>query len=256
VSRGLDGKVVVVTGAGGGIGAGTSARLASEGATVVLTDVSPDSARAAAKEITAAGGRAEALELDIGDAGMVAAVIDDVAVRHGRLDGLHNNAADLSEGNLGLDGDLLEVPLEVWRRTMDVSLTGAMLCCRHAIPHMLAIGGGSIVNTSSDAAFLGEPRFAAYSVAKTGILALTRHIASRWGKDGIRCNAITPGLVLTDAASELVGQEWISHQLAITRSTRLGRPSDIAAMVAMLMSDDGEWINGQTYAVNGGTTIR
>ena len=254
--RGLDGKVIVVTGAAGGIGAATSARLAAEGATVVLTDVDTDVARAAAKEIVAGGGRAEALRLDIGDAAMVAEVIDGVADRHGRLDGLHNNAADLSEANLGRDGDLLEVPMEVWQRTLDVSLTGTMMCCRAAVPHLLAAGGGSIVNTSSDAAYLGEPRFAAYSVAKLGMLALTRHIASRWGKDGVRCNAITPGLVLTDAAAVLVGQDWADHQLAITRSTRLGRPADIAAMVALLMSEDGEWINGQTYAVNGGTTIR
>jgi NAD(P)-dependent dehydrogenase (short-subunit alcohol dehydrogenase family) len=254
--RGLDDKIIIVTGAGGGIGAATSARLAAEGAMVIVTDLSLAAAESAAHDIVGAGGRAQARALDISDAQMVATVIDAVAAEHGRIDGLHNNAADLSAATLGRDADLLEVPPEVWQRTMDVSLTGTMLCCRHVVAHMLAAGGGSIVNTSSDAAFLGEPRLVSYSVAKAGMLALTRHIASRWGKQRIRANSITPGLVLTDAASAAMGQDWIEHQLSITRSDRLGKPEDIAAMVALLMSDDGEWINGQTYAVNGGTVLR
>ena len=254
--NGLDRKVIIVTGAGGGIGSATAARLASEGASIVLADLHLAAAQEAANAITTAGGTAIATEVDIGDEDAVRAMVDLAVDEFGRLDGLHNNAADLSDDVLGRDGDLLEVPFEVWQRTIDVSLSGAFHCCRHALPHILASGGGAIVNTSSDAAFHAEPRFASYSVAKAGLLALTRHIAVRWGKERIRCNAITPGLVLTKGAQELVGADWIEHQLSINHSWRLGEPEDIAAVVALLMSDDGAWINGQTYSVNGGAVMR
>jgi len=121
---------------------------------------------------------------------------------------------------------------------------------------LLKRGGGAIVYTSSGAAYVGEPERVSYAVSKSGINALMRHVASRWGKDGIRSNAIAPGLVLTDGSRASMDAEAQERMLALGRSTRLGTPDDIASMVALLFSDDGEWVNGQVISVDGGITMR
>jgi NAD(P)-dependent dehydrogenase (short-subunit alcohol dehydrogenase family) len=124
------------------------------------------------------------------------------------------------------------------------------------LPVLLERGGGSLVYTSSAAAFIGEPERPAYAVAKAGINAIVRHVASKWGKQGIRANAIAPGLVLTDKIQQALDPKFRDMALRGSKSPRLGRPEDIAAMVAFLMSDDGEWINGQVLSVDGGATMR
>jgi NAD(P)-dependent dehydrogenase (short-subunit alcohol dehydrogenase family) len=128
---------------------------------------------------------------------------------------------------------------------------------KHAIPLMLARGSGVIVNMSSAAAFQGEPTRPAYATAKAGIGALTRHVASRWGKEGIRCNAVAPGFTATEAIRSV--PQWPDLQasaLKRIRGTRVGEPTDVAALVAFLMSDDGGWINGQVLNIDGGTVLR
>ena len=252
--RGLENKVAIVAGGGSGIGAATAARLAEEGASVVVADLNGPNATATAAGITDKGGRAIAHEFDISDEGSVVGMIEATVAAFGGLDHLHANAADLSPENIGRDSDAVTLPLEVFDRTIHVNLRGHLLCTRHAIDRMLERGGGAIVYTSSAASFIGEPERPSYGMAKAGINALARHVASKWGKEGIRANAIAPGLVLTRAISEDSPiREWA---LRAGRSPRLGQPEDIAAAVAFLMSDDAEWINGQVLSVDGGATLR
>ncbi|MFJ2443645.1 SDR family NAD(P)-dependent oxidoreductase, partial [Streptomyces sp. NPDC087658] len=149
--------------------------------------------------------------------------------------------------------DLLEMDPEVWRRTHEVNLLGYAVACRAVLPHLLGQGGGAIVNTSSAAAWIGEPERPAYAASKAGINALTRHVSSRWGKEGVRCNAVAPGLVLGDKQQD--GQAPAAYLLA-TRSHRPGEPADLAGTVAFLLSDDAEWVNGQIWSICGGMSLR
>ena len=246
----LDGKIAVVAGGATGIGAATAERLASEGAAVVIADIKGELARQSAERIAADGGNALGLMCDIGDdasvAGMIAATVD----RFGGFDSIHINAADLSI--IGQDHDVLEVSMDIFDRTIAIDLRGHVLCTRHALPVMLKRGGGAIVYTTSGAAFIGETTRVSYGVAKAGVNALMRHVASRWGKVGIRANAVSPGLVLSETALANLSLEQQASQLADARSLRLGKPADIAGMVAFLMSPDGEWVNGQVIVVDGG----
>jgi NAD(P)-dependent dehydrogenase (short-subunit alcohol dehydrogenase family) len=252
--RGLQGKVAVIAGGGTGIGAATAIRLAEEGVSVVVGDIAIAAALAVAARIAAAGGNAIAMKFDVSDDESVKALVQAAVETYGGLDLMHANAADLS---LCLtDSDAVDVELALFDRTIAVNLRGHLLCTRHAIPALLKRGGGAMVYTSSGAAYVGEAKRVSYAVSKSGINALMRHVASRWGKDGIRANAIAPGLVMTDAALENMPQAEQDRIIALGRSPRLGKPADIASTVALLASDDGEWINGQVISVDGGITLR
>ena len=246
----LDGKIAIVAGGATGIGAATAERLASEGATVVVADIKGDTAQRTAARIAAAGGDAIGVMCDIGDDASVAAMVATTVDRYGGLDLIHINAADLSI--IGQDHDVLKVSMEIFDRTIAIDLRGHVLCTRHALPVMLKRGGGAIVYTTSGAAFIGESTRVSYGVAKSGVNALMRHVASRWGKEGIRSNAVSPGLVLSETALANLSLEQQASQLTDAASTRLGKPADIAGMVAFLMSPDGEWVNGQVIVVDGG----
>ena len=254
--RGLKGRVAVVAGGAGGIGTATSLRLAEEGASVVVADLDEDAAAGVAKQITEAGGTAVSCATDISRESDVAAVMELALTSFNGLDIVHANAADLSPDNIGRDSNAVDIPLEVFDRTMHVNVRGHLLCARHAIPVMLERGGGAIIFTASAAAFIGEPERPAYAMGKSALTALVRHIASCWGKQGIRANAVAPGLVLTEGVQANLTQEFRDYAMRGTRSPRLGRPEDIAAMVAFLASDDGEWINGQAISVDGGSSMR
>ena len=254
--RGLTDTVVVVAGGGSGIGAATARRLGEEGAAVVVGDLNGENAGLVAAEVRDAGGRALAVQFDIADDDSVRALVAAALAEYGGVDHLHANAADLSPDTLGRDSDAVTVPLDVFDRTLEVNLRGHLLCTRHALPAMLERGGGAIVYTSSAAAHVGEPERPSYAAAKAGINSLARHVASRWGRAGIRANTVAPGLVVTQSMAETIAPEFKDYALGVGRSPRLGRPDDIAAMVAYLMSDDGEWINGQVISVDGGASLR
>jgi NAD(P)-dependent dehydrogenase (short-subunit alcohol dehydrogenase family) len=252
--RGLPGKIAVIAGGATGIGAATATRLADEGVKLVIGDINIEAAEALAEKIRGGGGTAKAVLFDVSEDASVKHLVEAAVQTYGGLDCMHVNAADLSLCTA--DSDAVDVPLEIWDKTIAVNLRGHLLCTRHAIPALLERGGGSIIYTSSGAAYIGEPVRVAYGVSKSGIHALMRHVASRWGKDGIRANAVAPGLVMTETALSQVPKATLDEILAQGRSVRLGRPADIAATVAMLMSDDGEWVNGQVISVDGGVTMR
>jgi len=248
----LDGKRIIVIGSATGIGAATVRRLVNEGAHVCAADINLDGATACA---TTAGGNAFAVSLDIVDEASVNRGVAEAIERLGGLDGVHINAADLRV--IFADSNALEVDLAVFDRTLAVNLRGHLLCTRAALPHLLANGGGAIVYTSSGSADAGEPERPCYAMSKSGLHALMRHVASRWGREAITANVVAPGFTMT-AELEAGGQvppALIESFLAKGRSPRLGKSEDIAAMVAFLLSEDGRWVNGQAIHVNGGSLL-
>ncbi|WP_226016521.1 SDR family NAD(P)-dependent oxidoreductase [Novosphingobium sp. FKTRR1] len=251
----LAGKALIVVGAGTGIGAATVERLCGEGARVCVADIDLAAAQAVAARMADAGYQAFAVPVDIADEASVNGAFAAAVERLGRLDGAHINAADMR--TIFADSDALGIDLAVFDRTIAVNLRGHLLCTRAALPHLLAAGGGALVYTSSAAGDAGEPERPAYAMAKSGLNALMRHVASRWGKEGITANAVAPGFVMTPEliAGGQVPPDWIAQCIAQTRSTRLGKVEDIAGVVAMLLSEDGRWINGQVLHINGGTLM-
>lgn len=254
--RGLDDDVVIVAGGAGGIGTATCRRLAAEGAAVVVGDLDGDAARAVADDITADGGRALGVQMDVTDESSVEELVRVATSTFGGLDGFHANAADLSPATIGGDTDVVSMSTELFDHIIDVDLKGHFLCTRHAVPALLERGGGAMVYTASAAAFLGESARPGYAIAKAGVCALVRHVAARWGRERIRANAVAPGLTVTPTIAKAGVDGLLSRFLRHTKSWRLGDPDDIAAMVAHLLSDEGEWINGQVISVDGGTVIR
>ena len=250
--RGLAGKVVLIAG-GGGIGDDAARRLAAEGCRVVLGDIALAAAEEAAEVIRQTGGDCTAVGYDQSDEASVRAFVDAAIATYGRIDHLFANAADMHA--LQEDSNVLDIDLDIFDRTVAVNMRGAVLVTRYALPQIIA-NRGAIVYTSSDAAHVGEPQRVTYAMTKSAINALMRHVASRWGREGLRANAILPGLVLTPQLQSRMDDAQRAMAVEGTRSFRAGESRDIAAMVAMLMSRDGEWITGQTLSVNGGVTMR
>ena len=248
----LEGRVAIVTGGGSGIGRATALALAREGAAVVVADISAERAASVAAEVVAGGGRAHAQLADVAEEASVAAMIASALTHFGALDILHNNAAATDWSVLGGDGELAQLDLAIWERTLAVNLRGPLLGSKHAIPHMLARGRGAIVNTSSASGLTGDLVRTAYGVSKAGLSALTQYIATQYGKRGIRCNAIAPGVIETPALRQNVPAEQIALFERHHLTPRLGTPEDIAAAVVFLVSDDAAFITGQIISVDGG----
>ena len=244
--RRYEGRAVLVTGGGSGIGEACCVRLAAEGAKVAVLDVDGANAEAVAGRI---GGGAIALQVDVSDAAAVEAAIAEVVRRLGPL--------KLAVNNAGIGGARLppeQTSLEQWERTIAVNLSGCFYCLRAEHPHLLASGGGAIVNTASVLSVVGSPANPAYVAAKHGILALTRTCALAWGKDGIRVNAVGPGFTptpLTAAASD----EYRANALAHMALNDFPQPEDVAATVAFLGSDEAKAVTGALYMVDAGFTI-
>ncbi|WP_372984771.1 SDR family NAD(P)-dependent oxidoreductase [Microbacterium sp.] len=252
---GLKGKVIVFAGAGG-IAASTARILGSSGAHVVVGDILQESADRTAQAAINAGGSAVALSGDISIESDVIALVSAALDRYGRIDGLFNVAANITPTEVEKDTDVVDIELATWQRSLDVNLTGYLLTLKHTLPHMLTAGGGSVVNTMSGAVYAGMEDKVAYAATKAGVGALTRHVARRFGKQRIRANAIAPGMVLTDQTRANLPEEYQQLILQATPSHRLGQPADIGANVAFLLSDQAEWVTGQTLCVDGGTTMR
>lgn len=252
--RRLEGKTILVAG-GGGIGGGLARRFAQEGAHVVLGDIALEPAEALCAELNQAGGSAVATVLDGSDEASAKAAVDLARSRFGGLDGVHINFATFVD--LDQARGIMELPLEAFDETMRVNLRGYYLCARAAIPALLERGGGAMVMTSSPAACKGTPGQVAYSVAKAGVEAIMRHVASRYAEHGIRANCISPGSTMHERRESELDPEIKEWCLSLARiKSRLGRPEDIAAMSALLMSDEGSYITGQVIGVDGGVVMR
>jgi NAD(P)-dependent dehydrogenase (short-subunit alcohol dehydrogenase family) len=244
----LAGKVAIVTGGGGGIGSAVVRRFVAEGARVAVADVFEDSAKAVAEPL---GEAAMAVQFDAADPASVEAMVEAAVARFGRLDILHNNAAMTDLAKHPLDTDAVTIPIEIWDEIIDINLRGYLLGCKYAIPHMVAGGGGSIINTASNSGTAGDLARIAYGSSKGAIITMTKYIATQHGRQNIRCNSVAPGVVLTEALSKTVpGLAEIIKRHILT--PEFGVPDDIAALVVFLASDESRYITGENISISGG----
>lgn len=244
----FDGQVAVVTGGASGIGEATCRRLHAEGATVVIGDIDRDRAEALAAEL---GSRAIAHAFDACDVASIEALVLGAVERFGRLDVLHNNAALTSPALHAQDSNAIDISFETWDLVMGANLRGYLAGCKYALPTMIAQGSGAIVNTASTGAFSGDITRMAYTVSKAAIIGLTRQIATHHGRQGIRCNAVAPGLVLSPGTRAAV-PDVIAVMERHLLNREIGEPEDLAALVCFLASREACYINGQTYIADGG----
>lgn len=240
------GRVVLITGAGSGIGAATARRFAAEAANVVVTDVDDERAAAVAKEIQAAGGQASAQRLDVASTAEWQALRRDVAEAYGRLDVLHSNAATV------VVNAAHELSDQDWDAQLRVALTGAWLGVKTFIPDLRRTRG-AIVFTSSVHALVGLPGHPAYAAAKAALTGLARQLAVEYGPD-VRVNTVVPGPILT-AMWDRVSEQGRAASAAATVAQRIGRPEEVAAVVAFLASDDASYMTGASVVVDGGWSI-
>ena len=248
----LDGRVVVVTGAAGGIGRAISAELATQGAAVACADLDEAAARAVAEEVATIGpASAVGVAIDVADSASVAAAIEAVTAELGPIDVLVNNA--------GIDviGPFVESDEETWDRLLAVNLKGPIVACRAVLDDMLARGSGRIVNIGSDAGRVGSSGEAVYSAAKGGVIAFTKALAREVAASGVTVNCVCPGPTDTALLDQVADYDQKLYD-ALARAIpmrRIGRPDDIAPVVAFLASDAAGFMTGQTVSVSGGLTM-
>ena len=242
----LAGKVAVVTGAGSGIGLATARRFATEGATVVCADIDPDAGGKAAAEV---GGLF--VQVDVTSEAEVQALFQTAVDEYGGLDVTFNNAG-ISPPE---DDSILTTGLDAWRRVQEVNLTSVFLCCKYAIEHMQATGGGSIINTASFVAVMGSATSqVSYTASKGGVLSMSRELGVQFARDAIRVNALCPGPVNTPMLQELFAKdpERAARRLVHVPMGRFAEADEIAAAVTFLASDDASFITASTFLVDGG----
>jgi NAD(P)-dependent dehydrogenase (short-subunit alcohol dehydrogenase family) len=213
-----------------------------------------DRATEVTQKITASTGVAEAFQFDMGDAGSSSALVRFAVKAFGRLDGLYNVAHAAADDD-ALDHDLMATTRAGWEQQLSSHLVAYGQIAKPAIALMLDNGGGSIVNTASAAARSASAGPIGCQTANAGVETLTRHIAARYGKLGVRCNCIAYGVILTEHPEPRLSQQFLDEALRTTWSPRLGRPEDVAGLAALLLSEEGAWINGQVIDVNGGRLL-
>ena len=248
----LDGKVAIVTGGASGIGRATSELFAREGAAVVVADLDEARAKAVVASIEESGGTALAQPVDVAVEASVQSMVQAAVGTFGALHVLFNNAADTSLDAMLRDGMVADMDVATWDHAMAVDLRGAMLGCKHAIPQMVAAGGGSIINTASNQGILGDLSQTAYAAAKAGVIMLTKSVATQYGAAGVRCNAVSPGAVRTPALERACPPEVIAEIATHSVVPRVGEPEDLARAVLFLASDEAAYISGQVLPVDGG----
>lgn len=248
----LDGKVALITGGGAGIGEAIARLFARAGANVVITGRRKDVLEQVVSQIERDGGQAVAVAGSVTDEAHAQAAVSQATRSFGKLNILVNNAG------IGAFGKALhETDDTTWEEVLAVNLTGVFRVTRAALPEMLKAGGGAIVNISSIAGQVGIPLLPAYSVTKGGLDALTRCLAIDYAKQGIRCNAVSPGLVETPMAASLLNDPERKAQVLTTYPLgRPGTPDEVAKLVLYLSSDDAAWTTGAIYTIDGGMTAQ
>jgi len=249
----LQGKVIVITGAARGIGQEYARNFAAAGARIVAADISDCSATS--DLIKTAGGEALTVTLDVGNAASALSMAQTAQKAYGRIDGLVNNAALYATVKGGRFDSISEAD---WDQVMSINVKGIWNCCKAVVPIMRQNDGGSIVNISSLAATYGMPFGLHYTTSKAAVIGLTRGLARELGRDGIRVNAVAPGIVLTDATRQFFGQKYDRAVEQIRADQTIQRslmPTDLVGTVMWLLSDGSAFVTGQTISVDGGTVM-
>jgi NAD(P)-dependent dehydrogenase (short-subunit alcohol dehydrogenase family) len=245
----LDGKVVVITGAGGGMGREAAILFCEEGASVCAADVDAEAA-----EVTASEARdAFAVTVDVADSANVQAMYSAAAERYGGIDVLYNNAG-ISPAD---DASILETEPDAWQRVQDVNTKGVYLCCKYGIPYLLKRGGGSVINVASFVALMGAATSQiSYAASKGAVLSLSRELGVQFARQGVRVNALCPGPVETPLLLRIFGDDPAAYERRRVHLPmgRLAKPREIVNAALFLASDESSYVNGSTFLVDGGLT--
>ncbi len=245
----LDGKVAVITGAGGGMGREAALVFCAEGARVCVADVDADAAEKTAIDAV----DAFAIKVDVADSDSVREMYDQTVERYGGIDVLYNNAG-ISPPD---DDSILETEPDAWQRVQDVNTKGVYLCCKHGIPHLLERGAGSVINVASFVALVGAATSQiSYTASKGAVLSLSRELAVQFARQGIRVNALCPGPVETPLLLRIFGDDPAAYERRRVHLPmgRLAKPREIVNAALFLASDESSYVNGTTFLVDGGLT--
>ena len=245
----LDGKVCVITGAGGGMGRDATILFSEEGARVCAADVN----LAAAEETVAQARDAFAHRVDVADEASVKAMMDATVERYGGIDVLYNNAGISPDD----DASILDTSVEAWDRVQAVNTRGVFLCCKHGIPHLLERGGGSVINVASFVAIVGAATSQiSYSASKGAVLSMSRELAVQFARDNVRVNALCPGPVETPLLLNIFGDDpaALERRRVHWPTGRLAKPREVVNGALFLASDDSSYVTGSTFLVDGGLT--
>jgi len=245
----LDGKICVITGAGGGMGREAAILFSDECAQVCVADVNLEAAESVAKEAR----DAFAQQVDVADEASVKAMMDATAERYGGIDVIYNNAG-ISPND---DASVLDTSVEAWDRVQAVNTKGVFLCCKHGIPHLQQRGGGSVINVASFVAILGAATSQiSYTASKGAVLSLTRELAVQFARENIRVNALCPGPVETPLLLSIFGDDPAALERRRTHwpMGRLAKPREIVNGALFLASDESSYVTGSTFLVDGGLT--
>ena len=250
MSRRLEGKVCVITGAAGGMGREAVLLFCAEGAKVCVADVDGEAAERTAAD---ADGDAFAVQVDVADEAVVQAMYADTAERYGGIDVLYNNAG-ISPAD---DNSILETELDAWEHVQAVNTRGVFLCCKHGIPHLLERRGASVINVASIAALVGAATSQiSYTASKGAVVSLSRELAVQFARQGIRVNALCPGPVETPLLLRILGNDLAAFERRRIHIPvgRLAKPREIVNAALFLASDESSYVNGATFVVDGGIT--
>jgi 2-dehydro-3-deoxy-L-rhamnonate dehydrogenase (NAD+) len=239
-------RVGIVTGAGRGIGAAITERLAREGTRVAVADIDEEAAGRQVERIGRMGGDAFVVRVDVADPASAREMVETVVSRTGRIDVLVNNA-----GIAGTSVPVIDYPIEEWRRVLSIDLDGVFYCTKAVLPHMLSRGSGRIVNIASIAGKEGNPNLAAYSAAKAGVIGFTKSLGKELATTGILVNCVTPAVIETEIVKQ-VTPETAQYLVSKIPMGRIGRPEEVAALVAWLCSDECSFSTGAVFDLSGG----
>lgn len=248
----LSEKVAIITGSASGIGRASALRFASEGAAVVVADLNGEGAEKVAREIEQAGGSALAMTVDVAVESQLKVMVENAIEHFGKLDILFNNACNTDPVMSKKDGDFFTFDAEVFHHRMQTNVLAGVLAARFAMPHFLERGEGCILFTSSSSSLKGEVAQFSYGATKAAVNWYVQTLAATFGKQGVRCNGIVPGVIRTAGMEMWASDEMKDAFLDMHQCPRLGLPEDIAAMATFLASDEAAFTNGALYYMDGG----